>query len=182
MSPGLDFTAGGSKCGLPLKKNGTIRKDAGTKSERNLEMTALKTKPNSASVTDFLNQFTDEQKRQDCSAILEIMKTASGSEPKMWGDSIVGFGSYHYRYASGREGDWFLTGFSPRKQNLTLYIMPGFDNYDSLLNKLGKHKTGKSCLYINKLEDVDRSVLRELIVKSVQKMKAGNLIPRKPSN
>ena len=137
-------------------------------------MTALKTKPNSASVTDFLNRITDEQKRQDSFTILEIMKTASGSEPRMWGDSIVGFGAYHYLYASGREGDWFLTGFSPRKQNLTLYIMPGFDNYDSLLRKLGKHKIGKSCLYINKLEDVDRSVLKELVVKAVQKMKADN--------
>jgi hypothetical protein len=157
-----------------LEKNGTIRKDADTKSERTLEMTELKTKPNPASVTDFLNQITDEQKRQDSFTILEIMKTASGSEPKMWGDSIVGFGSYHYRYASGREGDWFLTGFSPRKQNLTLYIMPGFDDYEALLSNLGKHKTGKSCLYINKLEDVDRLILKELIVKSVQKMKAGN--------
>ena len=93
----------------------------------------------------------------------------------MWGDSIVGFGAYHYKYASGREGDWFLTGFSPRKQNLTLYIMSGFEEYNDLLNKLGKYKTGKACLYINKLEDVDLSVLQELVTKSViQQSKSGN--------
>ena len=85
----------------------------------------------------------------------------------MWGDSIIGFGTYHYKYASGREGDWFVTGFSPRKQNLTLYIMSGFDEYDALMKKLGKYKTGKACLYINKLEDVDMAVMRELIQKSV---------------
>ena len=88
----------------------------------------------------------------------------------MWGPSIIGFGSYRYKYASGREGEWMLTGFSPRKQNLTLYIMPGFDNYDSLLAKLGKYKTGKSCLYINKLEDVDLSVLEKLVKQSVDHM------------
>jgi hypothetical protein len=92
----------------------------------------------------------------------------------MWGDSIVGFGSYHYRYASGREGDWFVTGFSPRKQNLTLYIMAGFDNYDHLLQNLGKHKTGKSCLYIKRLEDVDLDTLRELVSQSVQHMNETN--------
>ena len=89
----------------------------------------------------------------------------------MWGTSIVGFGSYHYKYASGREGDWFLTGFSPRKQSLTLYIMPGFDRYESLLGNLGKYKTGKSCLYINKLEDVDRTILQEIIKQSVNHLK-----------
>jgi hypothetical protein len=86
----------------------------------------------------------------------------------MWGDSIVGFGEYHYKYASGREGDWFLTGFSPRKQNLTLYIMSGFSEYEAFLNKLGKFKTGKSCLYVNKIEDIDLSTLKELIQRSVQ--------------
>jgi hypothetical protein len=92
----------------------------------------------------------------------------------MWGTSIVGFGSYHYKGASGREGDWMLTGFSPRKQNLTLYIMPGFEDYDSLMKNLGKHTTGKSCLYIKKLEDVDTKVLKELVTKSVKKMKQMN--------
>ena len=92
----------------------------------------------------------------------------------MWGTSIVGFGSYRYKYASGREGEWFLTGFSPRKRNLTLYIMAGFENYDSLLADLGKHKTGKSCLYINKLEDVDIPTLRKLIRQSVTHLAESN--------
>jgi len=102
------------------------------------------------------------------------MKEVTGKEPEMWGDSIIGFGSYHYKYASGREGDWFVTGFSPRKQNLTLYIMGGFDNYDVLLGKLGKHKTGKSCLYINKLDDVDMDVLKTLVRASVEHMETTN--------
>lgn len=92
----------------------------------------------------------------------------------MWGDSIVGFGHYHYKYASGREGDWMLTGFAPRKRNLTLYIMSGFEEYDDLMQKLGKHSTGKSCLYINKLEDIDLDVLRELVGRSVQHMRETN--------
>ena len=96
------------------------------------------------------------------------MKQATKSEPVMWGDSIVGFGEYHYKYASGREGDWFLTGFSPRKQNLALYIMSGFSEYEALLSNLGKFKTGKSCLYVNKIEDIDLSTLKELIQRSVQ--------------
>jgi hypothetical protein len=112
----------------------------------------------------------DEQKRQACAAIKAIMEQASGAEARMWGDSIVGFGTYHYKYASGREGDWMLTGFSPRKRNLTLYIMSGFDEYDELMGRLGKYKTGKSCLYINRLEDVDLEVLRELVEQSVQHM------------
>ena len=98
------------------------------------------------------------------------MQEVTGDAGHMWGDSIIGFGSYHYKYASGREGDWFLVGFSPRKRNLTLYIMSGFDSYDGLLGKLGKHKTGKSCLYVNKLEDVDMDTLRELVDQSVQHM------------
>ena len=89
----------------------------------------------------------------------------------MWGDSIIGFGSYRYKYASGREGEWCLTAFSPRKQNLTIYIMTGFDKYDGLMKKLGKHKTGKSCLYIKKLDDIDTEVLKELITQSVEAMK-----------
>lgn len=133
-------------------------------------MAELKTQKNNASVEEFLDSVANEKKRQDSYAILELMKDVTGEEPAMWGTSIVGFGSYHYQYASGREGDWFLVGFSPRKQNLTLYIMSGFDEYESLLEDLGKHKTGKSCLYINKLEDVDRSTLRELVEKSVAHM------------
>ncbi|MBN2547583.1 MAG: DUF1801 domain-containing protein [Anaerolineales bacterium] len=130
-------------------------------------MSELKTHPTPQPVDDFLKGITDEQKRRDCFAILALMKEITKAEPVMWGDNIIGFGSYHYSYASGREGDWFLTGFSPRKQNLTLYIMSGFDQYESLLHKLGKHKTGKSCLYINKVQDIDLTVLRELIQRSI---------------
>ena len=134
-------------------------------------MAELKTKRNKGDVDAFLNSIPDEKKRQDSFAILNLMKQVTGEEPEMWGDSIVGFGSYHYKYASGREGDWFVTGFSPRKQNLTLYIMAGFDNYNQLLGKLGKHSIGKSCLYVKKIDDVDMDVLKELVRGSVEHMK-----------
>ena len=134
-------------------------------------MAKLKTPKNEANVEEFLNSVVDVKKRKDSFSILELMQEVTGEEPTMWGPSIVGFGSYHYKYASGREGDWFLTGFSPRKQNLTLYIMPGFDQYESLLATLGKYKTGKSCLYINKLEDVDKTTLKELIQQSMNYLK-----------
>ena len=137
-------------------------------------MAELKTKRNKGNVEAFLNSVPDEKKRQDSFMVMELMKQVTGKEPEMWGDSIVGFGSYHYKYASGREGDWFITGFSPRKQNLTLYIMSGFDEYDQLLNKLGKHSTGKSCLYIKKIEDVDFDMLKELVKKSVEHMERAN--------
>ncbi len=130
-------------------------------------MSELKTKLNDQDPNAFLEKIKNDKKRQDSFSILELMKAVTGAEPKMWGDSIVGFGSYHYKYASGREGDWFLVGFSPRKQNHTLYIMSGFDQYETLLSQLGKHKTGKSCLYINKLEDVDQDVLKKLITLSI---------------
>lgn len=133
-------------------------------------MAELKTKENNASVTEFLKNIEDETKRKDCRVLLSMMKEITGKKPKMWGDSIVGFGNYHYKYKSGREGDWFVTGFSPRKQNLTVYIMCGFDDYEPLLKKLGKHKTAVSCLYIKRLDDVDGDVLRELIAKSVEDM------------
>ena len=131
----------------------------------------LKTKVNDASVEGFLNSIKDEQTRADCFEILKLMKQVTKEEPKMWGASIVGFGSYHYKSASGREGDWMLTGFSPRKQNLTLYLMSGFDAHADLLKKLGKHKTSVGCLYIKKLEDVDKKVLKELVVETVKTMK-----------
>ena len=134
--------------------------------------TELKTKLNDASVTDFLNSVDDEQKQKDALTLLKIMKQITKEKPKMWGASIVGFGSYHYKGASGREGDWFVTGFSPRKQNLTLYVLGGFNLHVDLLKKLGKHKTGVGCLYINKLSDVDSKVLQELLEKSVKA--AGN--------
>ncbi len=130
----------------------------------------LKTKPMNLDVENFLNSVEDENKRNDSFKILELMKKITNEEPVMWGPSIIGFGSYHYKYSSGREGDIFLTGFSPRKQNLTLYIMSGFKEYERLLAKLGKHKTGKSCLYIKKLQDIDEKVLTEMIKKSVTKL------------
>ena len=138
------------------------------------KQTELKTKVNDASVNDFLNGIEDEQKRKDSLEVLALMKEVTGEEPKMWGPSIVGFGSYRYRYASGREGDWMLTGFSPRKQNLTIYIMPGFEHYGDLLDRIGKHSTAKSCLYIKKLADVDTNVLRELVKQSVEVVKQNN--------
>lgn len=131
----------------------------------------LKTKVNKASVEGFLNKVKDEAIRNDCFEILKIMKQVTKEEPKMWGSSIVGFGSYHYKGKSGREGDWMLTGFSPRKQNLTLYLMGGFDEQKDLLKKLGKHKTSVGCLYIKKLGDVDKKVLKTLVTASVKRMK-----------
>lgn len=135
-------------------------------------MAELKTKKNTASVTAFLNRVTDEGKRRDAYVLLDLMRTVTKEQPTMWGSSIVGFGSYHYVYASGREGDWPLTGFSPRKQNLTVYIMPGFAEYGPLLKKLGKHKTGVSCLYIKTLDDIHLPTLKRLIQKSVKAMRA----------
>ncbi len=139
-------------------------------------MAELKTKLTERSVQDFLNSIPDESRRQDCFALLALMQEATKSPAMMWGDSIVGFGSYHYKYKSGREGDWFQVGFSPRKQNLTLYIMPGFERYAELMEKLGKYKTGKSCLYINKTEDIDLSTLKQLVKQSVTKL--GGMAPK----
>ena len=133
----------------------------------------LKTKVNDASVTDFLNSVEDEQKRSDSFEIARIMEQITKEKPKMWGSSIIGFGSYHYKGASGREGDWMLIGFSPRKQNITLYIMPGFERYQGLMKRLGKHSTGKSCLYIKRLSDIDMDVLKELMTESLKVMKQG---------
>lgn len=134
-------------------------------------MAEQKTKPTAQSVTDFVNAIEDEQVRKDCTALVKIMKKVTGSTPKMWGPGIVGFGQYHYKYESGHEGDACLTGFAPRKQNLTLYIMPGFTQYAGLLDKLGKHKAGKGCLYIKKLADVDTGVLEKLIARGVDYLK-----------
>lgn len=131
-------------------------------------MSDLKTKPNTASVKEFLNSIEDPQKKADSRKLVKIMGAITGKRPKMWGDSIVGFGNYHYKYASGREGDMFLAGFSPRKQALTLYIMGGTERFEGLMSKLGKHSTGKACLYIKKLEDVDMEVLKALIKESVE--------------
>jgi hypothetical protein len=138
-------------------------------------MAELKTKPNDQDVEAYLNSVEDEEKRQACFTVLKIMEDATGAPARMWGDSIVGFGTYHYKYASGRDAEWMLTGFAPRKRNLTLYIMSGFDEYEALLGDLGKHKTGKSCLYINKIEDIDLDVLKDLVQQSVQHMIDTNL-------
>tara|TARA_B100000965_G_C19450822_1_gene695170 strand:+ start:365 stop:790 length:426 start_codon:yes stop_codon:yes gene_type:complete len=131
---------------------------------------ANKTQKTDASVEDFLNAVEDEQKRKDAFEVLRLMAEVSGKEAKMWGPSIVGFGTYHYKYASGREGNFMRIGFSPRKTALTLYIMAGFSRYDTLMKQLGKYKTGKACLYIKRLEDVDQTVLLELMKASLQFM------------
>ena len=131
-------------------------------------MAELKTRQTSASVTAFLNAIEDKQQRADAKKLSTMMREATGSRARMWGSSIVGFGTYHYVYASGREGDWPIVGYSPRKQNLSVYIMSGFSGSEKLMGKLGKRKTGKSCLYIKRLADVDERVLRQLIDKSVK--------------
>lgn len=137
-------------------------------------MAELKTQPNDESVDAFLETVENEQKRTDSKTILSLMQRVTGEAPKMWGTSIIGFGTYQYKYASGRSGEWFVTGFSPRKQNLTLYIMSGFEQYDSLLARLGKYKTGKSCLYINKIADIDLKALESLVDASVKHMRESN--------
>jgi len=134
-------------------------------------MAENKTKETSANVDKFLKSVADENRRAECYKVLELMKKITKHEPKMWGPSIVGFGSYHYKYASGREGDFLLTGFSPRKQALTIYIMSGFKRYPELMKKLGKYKTGSSCLYIRSLENIDMKVLTVLIKESVKYIK-----------
>lgn len=131
-------------------------------------MAELKTKQTSASVSAFLNGIEDPQRRKDSQVVAKIMQRVTGLTPRMWGDSIVGFGSKQLKYASGRELDWFLAGFSPRKGSLTLYLPGGFEKYKALMRKLGKYKTGKSCLYVSKLEDIDIDVLTELIEREVR--------------
>lgn len=134
-------------------------------------MAANKTIANDASVNAFIDTVEDERKRADSHELIELMRTITGHEPKLWGNSLVGFDSYHYRYASGREGDFFITGFSPRKTALTVYIMAGFDRYEDRLQRLGPHKTGKSCLYLKNLDAIDRDVLEEIITDSVRVMR-----------
>jgi hypothetical protein len=134
-------------------------------------MATNKTTQNEDPVEDFINAVDNEQKRRDSWNMIALLKKITGSEPRMWGSSLVGFGSYHYKYASGREGDFFLTGFSPRKAAFTIYIMPGFSEYAELMEQLGPYKTGKSCLYIKNLDVVDREILERLISKSVEDMR-----------
>ena len=134
-------------------------------------MAELKTKPTKASVAVFLRGIEDAEKRKDCQTIARMMKQATGAAPKMWGPSIVGYGSYHYRSTSGREGDWFQLGFSPRATALTLYLVGGLERHAGLLKRLGKHKTGMGCLYIKRLSDVDVAVLEEIIRESPRHLK-----------
>ena len=135
-------------------------------------MAELKTKPTQASVKEFLNQITDKERREDCFAVAKIMEEITGDKPKMWGPSIVGFGTYHYKYASGREGDWPVTGFSPRKKDLTLYMMINFEKqHPELMEKLGKHSTGKSCIYIKRLSDIHLPTLKKLVNESLKDLR-----------
>jgi len=130
-----------------------------------------KTKPTTAKVKDFINKVPDEQTRADCFTILKMMEEITGEKPRMWGASLVGFGTLTYRNAKGKGVDWMMTGFSPRKQNLSLYIMSGFDANPELMSKLGKHTTGKGCLYIKRLSDVHIPTLKKLITLSVKHLK-----------
>lgn len=134
-------------------------------------MAENKTQETDADPADFLATVEDPQKRADCDKLLAMMEKASGEPPKMWGDSLIGFGSYHYKYASGREGDFMLTGFSPRKANLSIYIMPGFEPYEDDLSKLGKHKLGRACLYVKRLSDIDEKVLERMVKDSIKRMR-----------
>jgi hypothetical protein len=132
----------------------------------------LKTKKNAGSVSGYINSITDDALRKDGKALLKIFKEATGKQPKMWGESIIGFGEYHYKYPSGQEGDWMATGFSLRKSGPTIYIMPGYSDYGVLLKKLGSYKLGKSCLYLKRLSDIDTDVLKKMIkagLKDLQK-------------
>jgi len=134
-------------------------------------MSDLKTQPTAASVAAFLKSIEDPRRRAECETVKKMMGRVTGHRAKMWGDSIVGYGRYHYKYASGREGDFFLTGFSPRKAALTVYMVPGFKPCGSLMKKLGKHKHSSSCLYLTRLENVDLDVLEKLVTKSVELMR-----------
>lgn len=134
-------------------------------------MADLKTKVTDKSVDTFLSEVEDEGRRADCYKVLGLMREVTGAHPKMWGESIVGFGAYHYKYASGREGDWMVTGFSPRKRDLTIYILPGLDGLEDTLDRLGKFKNSKSCVYLKKLDDVDTEILRELVVEGIKRLK-----------
>ena len=139
-------------------------------------MSDAKTKPTDASVADFISAVENKRRREDAIVLADLVKQTSGYDPVMWGESIIGYGQYRYKYKSGREGEWMLTGFSPRKAHQVIYLMgcyvdDGFDEQDLLFSKLGKHKMGASCLYINKLSDIDISVLEELIKRSCALMR-----------
>lgn len=131
-------------------------------------MSQNKTHPTDQSVKSFIDSLDDQQKIADSYSLIELMKQITGCEPKMWGPSIIGFDQYHYKYESGREGDFLKVGFSPRKRELSIYLMCSFDKNDELMKKLGKHRTGKSCLYVKRLEDINMDVLRDLVQESVK--------------
>lgn len=135
-------------------------------------MADLKTQPTDQEVEAFISAIEDPRQQQDCRTLVDLMQRATNKEPKMWGESIVGFGRYHYVYDSGREGDWFLAGFSPRKGKLSIYVTAGFDEVDDLMSTLGKYKTGKSCLYVKRLDDVNLSVLEDLVGRSAKHVAA----------
>lgn len=136
-------------------------------------MAELKTKRTGAGVDEFLATLADDVQRQDCRVLLELMARLSGRPAEMWGASIVGFGDYHYRYASGREGDWFAVGFAPRKREISIYLMPGLEGREALLAELGKHRTGVGCLYVKRLADVDLAVLERLVAASLAALPQG---------
>jgi len=135
-------------------------------------MAEQKTKPTNESVEDFLNRIPEAERREDCFAVAKIMEEITGERPVMWGPSIVGFGSYRYKYASGREGDWPIAGFSPRKKDLTVYLMMGFEKHTELMEKLGKYSHAKSCLYIKRLSDIHLPTLKKLIKTSIKELNA----------
>lgn len=134
-------------------------------------MAKLKTRPGKVSVTGFIDSLEDPQRRKDCRTLVKLMRRATAAAPRIWGSGMVGFGSYHYRYASGREGDWFLAGFSPRKEALSLHVNPCGKGHDALLRKLGKVKTGKGCIYVKKLEDIHLGVLEKMVTESARHLK-----------
>jgi hypothetical protein len=160
--PAQDTAARGRKAGAKKKAAGGAAKK---------KATGNKTVPSARSVRSYLDAISDDERRADCETIAGMMEKIVGEPPRMWGSSLVGFGKYHYVYDSGREGDSFLTGFSSRARSLTIYIMPGFGNYDDLMDKLGPHTTGKSCLYVKRLSDLHRPTLRKLITESVRHMR-----------
>jgi hypothetical protein len=133
-------------------------------------MGELKTRPTDRDVTEFLNGIEDEEKRRDCFALADLMQRITGDKPEMWGEGMIGFGRYTYRYASGQTGEWSKTGFAPRKQNITIYIMAYLENFPEIMQRLGKYKTGKSCIYIKHLVDIDTSVLEELVRQSLKNL------------
>jgi len=170
--------AASRKSAKKAKATRPVSKKAGTKkagAKKAVKKAQLKTQATNASATAFLDSIPDETRRKECKAVAKLMRRLTGAKAKMWGPSIVGFGSYTFEYASGRAGDWFLAGFAPRKNDLTLYVMSGFKGREAILKRLGKHKTGKACLYLKRLEDVDMGVLEELIASSIEHKKAGSL-------